>query len=140
MKVKFLIATALFVIVAGGGLMYIFMQQQPDGELFAQADFDVQDKTMAVDRMDWSTGKPIYEYVALTDEQQQHLLQLFEEASYKQVEQFPENYDYSLTLVWNTRHRLFIDITEQTIVDPENTKVYKITSNGEAIAAAFEAL
>ena len=44
---KFLIATALFVIVAGGGLMYIFMQQQPDGELFAQADFDVQDKTMA---------------------------------------------------------------------------------------------
>lgn len=143
MKAKMLAAASIFILLVGGGLVYIFLQQQqeqPQTPLFTQVDFDVEHKKAAVDRMDWSTGKAVYQYVALTEAQQQEILRLFEGATFEKMDAFPEDYDYSITLNWNTRHRLFIDLDAQAVVDPENTTAYRITSNAQEIVDVFNAL
>lgn len=133
---------ALVVVGLIGGLLISFMgnQQQPERQLFAQADFNVSEKYIQVDRMEWPNDRMELKYVDISKEQQYALLALFEQATFERVDGQPEKFDYSLTLGWNTRHRLYIDVDGEKVIDPETGAAYAITSNGAAIRDALNAL
>lgn len=133
---------ALVVVGLIGGLLISFMgnQQQPARQLFAQADFNVSEKYIQVDRMEWPNDRMELKYVDISKEQQYALLALFEQATFERVDGQPEKFDYSLTLGWNTRHRLYIDVDGEKVIDPETGAAFAITSNGAAIRDALNAL
>lgn len=141
---KKLLFSGLALVVVGliGGLLISFMgnQQQPERQLFAQADFNVSEKYIQVDRMEWPNDRMELKYVDISKEQQYALLALFEQATFERVDGQPEKFDYSLTLGWNTRHRLYIDVDGEKVIDPETGAAYAITSNGAAIRDALNAL
>lgn len=133
---------ALLAVGLVGGLLVSFMlsQQEPERQLFAQVDFDVEDKYIMVDRMEWPNDRMELKYVEVSKEQQHELLELFEQATFTKVDGQPEKFDYSLTLGWNTRHRLYIDVDGEKVIDPESGVAYEITAGGEAIRNALNAL
>lgn len=140
-KLLFSVIAIIVVGLIGAGLIFFMSQQeQPERQLFGQADFHVADKYIRVDRMEWPDDRMELKYVDVSKEQQYALLELFENATFEQVEEQPEKFDYSLTLGWNTRHRLYIDVDGEKVIDPESTKSYRITSGGAEIREALNAL
>lgn len=141
---KKLLFSALALLVVGfiGGLLVSFMErgQEPQRQLFAQADFHVSEKYIQVDRMEWPNDRMELKYVDISKEQQYALLALFEQATFERVDGQPEKFDYSLTLGWNTRHRLYIDVDGEKVIDPESGTAFLITSNGAEIREALDAL
>ena len=133
---------ALLVIGLIGGLLVSFMdgQQEPQRQLFAQADFNVSEKYIQVDRMEWPNDRMELKYIDISKEQQYALLALFEQATFEQVDGQPDKFDYSLTLGWNTRHRLYIDVDGEKVINPESGAAYTITSNAQEIREALNAL
>ena len=86
-KLLFSIMAIIIVGLIGAGLIFFMSQQeQPERQLFGQADFHVADKYIRVDRMEWPDDRMELKYVDVSKEQQYALLELFENATFEQVE------------------------------------------------------
>ncbi|QSB09769.1 hypothetical protein JTI58_22795 [Lysinibacillus fusiformis] len=113
---KFKVILPLLLAIILGGMFVTWKNQSYSAtDILENANFDVENPTVTLHRIDTDT-EDIFSEMKISKETQRELIQSFQQATFKKTAIKTIDYDYRMTISLNTSYPMFIDSKNKILV------------------------